>query len=219
MIAPDAVKELGSDYPLIDLKHGDATLADEINGLHNQLFAIRKTVLEKAIRIGDLLSVNKKAVPHGAWLRWTREKLVFGDRQAQKYISIYEGRDELRALANANSNSYLSVDGYYLLLKKTEHQAAREQPGAAPTDSKPSVVGPKQKPKSVEDEIPAGPEDDEKTIWRKGLLERAQKAIRLAAYDDWSSNTFDQEVIDATAQAAAAWQKLAAYLRERSLPF
>jgi hypothetical protein len=147
--------------------------------------------------------------------------LDFGCRQAQKYISIYEGRDELRALANANSNSYLSIDGYYLLAKKTDRQPARangeQQAVAIDSEPKPAVAEPKQKHKSVEDEISAGPED-EKTIWRKGLLERAQKATSLAAYEEWwAKYTFDAELIDATTQAAAAWKELSEYFRTRRL--
>jgi hypothetical protein len=220
------IKQVAEGKQAPETFEGSDTVA-EINTLHNELFALGKTALEKAIRIGDLLVANKKAVRHGDWLKWIDKKLVFGGRQAQKYISIYEGRDELRALANANSNSYLSIDGYYLLLKKTEHEAAGEkgenveQQAAVPSDSesKPAVAEREQKQKSVEDENPTGPED-EKTIWRKGLLERAQKATSLAAYDDtWANHTFDAALIDATAQAAAAWNELATYLRERQLPF
>jgi len=99
----------------------------EINALHNELNGIKKTVselaktvLEKAIQIGDLLTANKKAIPPGNWLKWIDKNLDFGCRQAQKYITIFERRDVLRVLPNANSGSHLSINGYLLLLRKTD---------------------------------------------------------------------------------------------------
>jgi hypothetical protein len=232
MIAPDSL-----GWP------SGGTLADEINALHNQISALGKTMLEKAIRIGELLVAAKAAVSHGLWLKWLDKNVKFDRTTAFRYMRIFERRDEL----NVAGVQHLT-DAYALLAKKTAHEPARakgEQPAAAPSDSesKPSVAEPDTATnvaqgtgaskvennvaatnvaptgrEVVEDEIPA--EDDEKTIWRKGLRERAQKATSLAAYDDsWANYTFDAEVIDAAAQAADAWKELADYLRERSLPF
>jgi hypothetical protein len=204
----------------VSLSDGDATFADEINARHRNFVACARTALEEAIRIGELLIANKQAVPHGAWLNWLKKNITFDIRTAQNYMRLFEQR---HLLPNTKPISYLT-DALALLAKKTDRKAARanvEQQAAVSSDSepKPDVADTEQKPKSVEDENPTGPED-EKAIWRKGLLERARHATSLAAYDEtWANYSFDAEVIDATAQAAAAWNELAMYLRERQLPF
>ena len=45
--------------------------AREINQLHGEILAAAKTTIEKAIRIGELLTARKEKCPHGAWLPWT----------------------------------------------------------------------------------------------------------------------------------------------------
>jgi Protein of unknown function (DUF3102) len=106
----DAVKEfVGSDA------------VAEINSLHKDLFEIGKTVLEKAIRIGELLVANKKAVRHGDWLKWIEKHLVFGSVMAQRYMRIFDKKDELR---KASSETHLTItDAYALLAKKTDARA------------------------------------------------------------------------------------------------
>jgi hypothetical protein len=220
----DAVKEfVGSDSVAEIIR-----LLGELAEIEKTVSGLAKTVLKKAIRIGELLVANKAAVRHRDWLTWIDKNLPFGCRQSQKYMSIYERRDELRALANANSNSYLSIDGWLRSLRERDREAAGakiENPTTAQSEPKPAA---EQKPKSADDQIPSEPYDEE-AIWRRRLLERAQKAIRLArffeeapsceAYQDVVGQkfTFDSELIDAAAFAAAAWQKLADYLRSRLL--
>ena len=58
------------------------------------------------------------------------------------------------------------------------------------------------------------PGDDEETVWRRGILNRADEAAQLAAYDEgWRDHPIDQALVDAAEQAAQAWGKLAAFLR------
>lgn len=62
----------------------------EINGLHREVFGSVKMTLDKAIRIGELLTQCKADIPHGEWLQWMRINLDFSDRTAQVYIRVYK---------------------------------------------------------------------------------------------------------------------------------
>jgi hypothetical protein len=56
------------------------------------------------------------------------------------------------------------------------------------------------------------PGDDDETIWRRGLVYRAEQAAGHAAFEDWSAFAVDDELVQLVEQAAAAWNKTAAYL-------
>src|SRR5262245_12362117 len=47
----------------------------------------------------------------------------------------------------------------------------------------------------IVDEIESGPEDDDQTIWRRGLVYRAKQAAGHAAFEDWSQFAIDSELI------------------------
>jgi hypothetical protein len=59
---------------------------------------------------------------------------------------------------------------------------------------------------------PLPPDDDDQTIWRRGLMHRAKTAIGGAEFEDWSQFKTDRELIQTVRQAAGAWEKLALYL-------
>jgi hypothetical protein len=82
-------------------------LARQIEIEHRAFVDAATNAMEKAIRCGKLLLQAKARVGHGGWLDWIKEHLSFGARQAQKYMSIAQHPE----LANANSNSYLTIDG------------------------------------------------------------------------------------------------------------
>jgi len=202
--------------PLVSLSDGDGpSFADEINALHKEVNKHARSALEKAIRIGELLVANRAAVRHGDWLNWLKKNIAVSDQTARNYIRIYEDRDNLKFKIVLNL-----TDALALLAKKTDRKAAPakdEKPEAAPSDSEPKPAA-KQKPKPVDDEITTAPVETEEAIWRKGLLQRAQQALSLAQYDDWSRFTFDEELGDVCEQAADAWIELTNYLRTQITP-
>jgi hypothetical protein len=63
-----------------------------------------------------------------------------------------------------------------------------------------------------QNDFAAEPDDDEQTIWRRGLMFRATAAISGAAFEEWSQFTTDRELVRTVRQAAEAWEKLAVYL-------
>ena len=50
---------------------------DEIGQLHNEIIGHLKTSLEKAIRIGELLSEQKDSLKHGEFIPWIKDNLPF----------------------------------------------------------------------------------------------------------------------------------------------
>ena len=62
---------------------------DEISKLHGEIYGAFKTSLEKAIRIGELLTEQKQNLRHGEFTSWVENNLPFSDRTAQIYMRLY----------------------------------------------------------------------------------------------------------------------------------
>ena len=69
---------------------------DEIKALHAEIAGHFRQSLEKAIRIGELLSEQKAALRHGEFTAWITRNLPFTDRTARSYMRVYENRDRLK---------------------------------------------------------------------------------------------------------------------------
>ena len=65
----------------------------EINELHKGVYGGLKTTVEKAIKIGELLTECKEQVKHGEWEQFVRINCDFSEDMAQKYMKAYEKRD------------------------------------------------------------------------------------------------------------------------------
>jgi hypothetical protein len=90
----------------------DGTLgavAKEIARLHGDILSAARMSLEKAIRIGELLS-RVRASRKGKWLAWIKESAPFSDQTARNYIRVYHQRDDPRFKTVLNLN-----DAYALL--------------------------------------------------------------------------------------------------------
>lgn len=68
----------------------------EIVNLHNEITGILKISLDKAIRIGELLTEQKETLAHGQFTGWIKENLPFTDRTARNYMRFYENRELLK---------------------------------------------------------------------------------------------------------------------------
>lgn len=69
--------------------------ADEINRLHDEVGQALRTSLEKAMRIGELLTEQKVELPHGEWGEWISAHCLFTDRTARNYMKLHANRDRL----------------------------------------------------------------------------------------------------------------------------
>lgn len=84
--------------------------ASEINRLHAKIFAALRTSIQDAIRIGELLSEERRRAGHGNWLPWIKANLEFSECTARNYIRVYENRDRLKSANVADL-----TDAYCLL--------------------------------------------------------------------------------------------------------
>lgn len=70
--------------------------AAEICQLHREITEHLQTSLEKAIRIGQMLTEQKASLPHGDFGPWVAANLPFTDRTARSYMRFYRERDLLK---------------------------------------------------------------------------------------------------------------------------
>ncbi len=84
----------------------DKTVTNEIIGLHNELNGFAMLCLEKAIRIGELLTEQKKRLGHGNYTGWVNANMPFSERTASNYMRLYIHRDKLQNTDNI-SDAYL----------------------------------------------------------------------------------------------------------------
>ena len=91
--------------------------AEEINQLHTEVAKATETILQKAIRIGELLAKRRKKLAHGQWMPWIKENLIFTDRHARRYLRLYKNRAKLDmrsdlalAEALAQTDDYMSIE-------------------------------------------------------------------------------------------------------------
>ena len=74
----------------------ERTRADTIIILHNEIIGHLTKSLEKAIRIGELLTEQKRTLKHGDFTNWILDNLPFTDRTARNYMRLYDNRDKLK---------------------------------------------------------------------------------------------------------------------------
>jgi hypothetical protein len=70
----------------------DSKTVKEINRLHDEIMGM--TGLQKAIRIGELLSKINEELPHGQWLPWLQANVQFSQKTASNYMRLFEHRDD-----------------------------------------------------------------------------------------------------------------------------
>lgn len=75
----------------------------EINRLHREIADAFQSSLGKAIRIGELLTEQKKALKHGEFLPWLEANMPFKERAARNYMKVYSRREEVQALPDTTS--------------------------------------------------------------------------------------------------------------------
>jgi len=127
---------------------------EEIRRLHQEvgdgLVAFR-TTLEKAVRLGELLTSIKSELPHGTWLPWLKQKCPFSERSAQYYMVLYERREELKSAAIAD-------------LREARKLLTKTLPPEEPDDEDDEGGGEGDNPLTQGDEDEAEPEEESEVI-------------------------------------------------------
>jgi hypothetical protein len=96
---------------------------DEINDLHGQIDNLAKIAVEKAIRIGQLLTEKRNICAHGEFLPWLQANVQFSQKTAYRYISLYANREKVVRVTNL-------AEAYRLVLPKpgTKKKAPKTGP-------------------------------------------------------------------------------------------
>jgi len=61
----------------------------EIADLHREIVGHLEKAVQKAMRIGELLTVQKAAIEHGQFVQWIEQNCPFSLRTAQRYMRIH----------------------------------------------------------------------------------------------------------------------------------
>jgi hypothetical protein len=95
----------------------------EILFLHDEIQETVRTSLDKAIRIGQLLTQQKAELGHGEWGLWFDDNLAgtFSRATANNYMKLYEERDRLKILNVRNIAA-----GLRIIYGKTKVQHSRK---------------------------------------------------------------------------------------------
>jgi hypothetical protein len=105
----------------------------EINKLHQDLQELATGALDRAIRLGELLSAAKSRLPHGQWLPWLASNVAFSERTARNYMRIFENRAALKSANVADFGEAYRLLGYLSPLssgsRATQEQLAQSSEG------------------------------------------------------------------------------------------
>lgn len=74
--------------------------ASEIQQLHSEIMGALRQTVEKAIRIGELLTEQKSDCQHGEWLPWLEGNVGFSPKTADNYRHLYEQQDKIVNVTN-----------------------------------------------------------------------------------------------------------------------
>jgi hypothetical protein len=107
----DPVKTVG-----VEVLNATETAIQEINERHAKMNELAKDALENAIRIGELLTEQRKLCKHGEWLSWLAENVEFSQQTDDRYRKLYANRDILLTVSNI-------AEAYRLIIPKSKKSA------------------------------------------------------------------------------------------------
>lgn len=110
---------------LAETETGLQLVASEINILHGELLDAGRTGLEKAIRIGELLTERKAALVNGQWAPWLKANVRLTDRNAGTYMRSFKNKDLL------NQSAVSDLVGAYRWLTSPNSKNEKVCPTAA----------------------------------------------------------------------------------------
>lgn len=99
---------------------------DEIKTLHGEIVVAVRTSLEKAIRIGELLTQQKAELGHGKWCVWVLENLegIICPSTARNYMRVFRRQDEFKTVTLTDL-----TQAYELLREESEDAFPEDSPG------------------------------------------------------------------------------------------
>jgi len=82
----------------------------EIIALYKEINGHLTSAFQKAVKIGQLLTIQKEISKHGEFSSWIRKNFPFTERTAQNYMKIYRHRDKIKS-----ENISVLTDAYNIL--------------------------------------------------------------------------------------------------------
>lgn len=97
-----------------------AEIQKELAELNNTL----KMSVQKAIRIGELLTEQKEIVGHGLFIAWVKDNLDISFDTASRYIKLFESGDKIRNLPNLQA-AYKQIETLEAQAKQSRDERER----------------------------------------------------------------------------------------------
>lgn len=106
--------------------NGSGTIESKIQSLYKQLGEVSRQFqnlfLDRVLAIGSLLSEQKKALGHGHFENWVNNNLPFTDRQARKYLRVFESSQNGSLTSVLESIDKNNIDTVYNAIQKNLKQ-------------------------------------------------------------------------------------------------
>ena len=84
-----------------------------------------KMTVQKAIRVGQLLSEQKEFVGHGNFVKWIENNLDIDDNTVYRYIKLYSYADKIPILGNLQ-DAYKQIETIEAQAKLTAEEKQRK---------------------------------------------------------------------------------------------
>ena len=84
-----------------------------------------KMTVQKAIRVGQLLSEQKEFVGHGNFVKWIENNLDIGRTSAEKYMKLFEYQNKLPESGNLQ-DAYKQIETIEAQAKLTAEEKQRK---------------------------------------------------------------------------------------------
>jgi hypothetical protein len=105
-------------------------IASRVNDEYALMTGDMTRAVQRAIRIGELLTQAKADVAHGEWLPWIQQNLVFSERHARKYMQVYANRSRVADLGASSLREAVAL----LAEPKDEPAESEDVQTSAPTE-------------------------------------------------------------------------------------
>ena len=119
----------------------ELNITEEITRLHSELCGLAISSVEKAARIGELLTQKRLCCQHGEWMPWV-ESLPFSRKTAWNYMHVFNNKSKCVNI------THLGVSEAYRLLSEPAEEPQFELP-----DSKPSEPAQSESEQVVVEEV------------------------------------------------------------------
>lgn len=126
---------LGEDTSQVYLTPSLQEEIQKLQNLHTEILSGILTSFEKGVEIGERLSKIKERLPHGQFTSFIEKNIIaFSLRTAQRYMKIYEHRDELRMKLNENLDITSAIK--FLTDQKNALRKKGEKPSKTQTETR-----------------------------------------------------------------------------------